>query len=152
MVIRFIGRIQFCAKCTLKIQIHFTSTFKNGLTTFKMISFLKYHGSFMLLVNSKKMYYINYETCAKVYKFHNMHGSTKFCQRGSNFNKAFLFVVFLVDKGRKDPNTTISGSSWARQRNALLTCLFWPNIECWLNSFVIVQEIRTSIAFKLYIL
>ena len=35
----------------------------------------------------------------------SMRGSRKFCQRGSYFDK-----VFLVDEGREDPNTTISGS------------------------------------------
>ena len=43
-----------------------------------------------------------------------MHGSRKFCQRGSNFDK-----VFLVDEGREDPSTTIRGPSSARQRNAI---------------------------------
>ena len=37
-----------------------------------------------------------------------------FCQRGSNFDN-----VFLVDEGREDPNTTISGPSSARQRNVI---------------------------------
>ena len=35
-----------------------------------------------------------------------MRGSRKFCQRGSNFDN-----IFLVDKGREDPSTTISGLS-----------------------------------------
>ena len=41
-----------------------------------------------------------------------MHGSRKFCQRGSNFDN-----VFLVDEGWVDPNSTISisGLSLARQ-------------------------------------
>ena len=43
-----------------------------------------------------------------------MRGSRKFCQRGPNFD-----VIFLVDEGREDPSTTISGSSSARQRNAI---------------------------------
>ena len=43
-----------------------------------------------------------------------MRGSRKFCQRGSN-----LDIVFLVDEGREDPSTTISGLSMARQRNAI---------------------------------
>ena len=30
-----------------------------------------------------------------------------------------FFCCFLVDEGRKDPNTTISGPSSARQRNAI---------------------------------
>ena len=38
---------------------------------------------------------------------------------GSNSdNDFFLFSCFLVDEGRYDANTTISGSSSARQRNA----------------------------------
>ena len=35
-----------------------------------------------------------------------MRGFRKFCQRGSNFGN-----IFLVDKGREDPSTTISGLS-----------------------------------------
>ena len=36
-----------------------------------------------------------------------MRGSRKFCLRGPTLTGFF----FLVDKGRKDPNTTISGPS-----------------------------------------
>ena len=35
-----------------------------------------------------------------------MQGSRKFCQRGSNFDN-----IFLVDRGREDQSTTISGLS-----------------------------------------
>ena len=42
-----------------------------------------------------------------------MHGFSKFCQRGSNSDN-----LFLVDEGREDPNTTKTGPSSARQRNA----------------------------------
>ena len=42
-----------------------------------------------------------------------MRGSRKFCQRGSKFD------FFLVDDGREDPNTTISGPSLACQQNAI---------------------------------
>ena len=51
----------------------------------------------------------------------------------------------------------ISGPSSARQRNAIylngvsLACRWWPNIECWLGSFIVFQGIRTSIAKKSYI-
>ena len=38
-----------------------------------------------------------------------MRGSRKFCQRGFNFDNVF----FLVDQGRKVPNTTISWPSSA---------------------------------------
>ena len=48
-----------------------------------------------------------------------MRGSRKFCQRGSNFDNSFFVCFFLVDEGKEDPNTTISGPSWARQRNAI---------------------------------
>ena len=45
-----------------------------------------------------------------------MHGSRTFCQTGSKFD-VFVLKTFLVDEGREDPNTTISGPSSARQRN-----------------------------------
>ena len=35
------------------------------------------------------------------------------------------FIDFLVDKGRVDPNTTLSGPSSARQRNAIKMTLRW---------------------------
>ena len=43
-----------------------------------------------------------------------MRGSRKLCQRGPT-----LTTFFLVDVGREDPRTTISGLSSARQRNAI---------------------------------
>ena len=67
-----------------------------------------------------------------------MRGSRKFCQRGSNFAN-----VVLVDEGREDSNTTFSRPSSARQRTPLngvpLAYRWWPNIECWLGSFVIFR-------------
>ena len=42
-----------------------------------------------------------------------MRGYRKFCQRGSNFDSCFGFL--LVDKGREDPNTTQSGPSFAKR-------------------------------------
>ena len=39
--------------------------------------------------------------------------------RGGPTLTTFFFLSFLGDEGRKDPNTTISGSSTARQRNAI---------------------------------
>ena len=40
-----------------------------------------------------------------------MRRSRQFCQRRSVFENVFLLflLLFLVDEGRKDPNTTISG-------------------------------------------
>ena len=74
-----------------------------------------------------------------------MRGSRKFCLRGSNFdldNVVLLllffcfclfvyvyfysfFIFFLVDEGRKVPNTTISGPSLACQRNAIKMAFRW---------------------------
>ena len=45
-----------------------------------------------------------------------MRGSRTFCQRGSNFDN---ILSFLVDEGRVDQNTTISGPLSDRQRNAI---------------------------------
>ena len=46
-----------------------------------------------------------------------MRGTRKFCQRGSNFNR--FFWLFLVNERRDDPNTTISGTLRAHQRNTI---------------------------------
>ena len=48
-----------------------------------------------------------------------MRGSRKFCQMGSNFDNVFY------DVGREDPNSTISGPSLARQRNAIKMAFRW---------------------------
>ena len=57
-----------------------------------------------------------------------MHGSRKYCQSKSNFDKVFFFFSFsLVDEGRDDPNTTISGPASAFR---------WPNIESGLAVFL----------------
>ena len=46
-----------------------------------------------------------------------MRGSKKFFQKGSSFD----YVFFLVDEGRKDSNTTISGSTSETPFNWRLT-------------------------------
>ena len=48
----------------------------------------------------------------------SMRGSKKFCHWGPNFDN-FFFCFFLVDEGREDQCTTISGPSSARQQNAI---------------------------------
>ena len=49
----------------------------------------------------------------------------------------FFLFVFLVDEGGEEPNTTISGPSSARQRNAIKWRFaggpLMSNIECWLR-------------------
>ena len=45
-------------------------------------------------------------------------GPESFVRGGPTLTR-FFCCCFLVDEGRKDPNTTISGPSSARQRNAI---------------------------------
>ena len=54
---------------------------------------------------------------------HTLRRSRKFCQRGSK-NDSF-FVVFLVDEGIEDPNTTVNGPSSARQWNTIHMAFPW---------------------------
>ena len=49
-----------------------------------------------------------------------MRRSRKLCQRRSNSGR-----VFLVDKGREDPNTTKSGPSLTCQRKAIYMAFHW---------------------------
>ena len=59
-----------------------------------------------------------------------------------------LTTIILVDKGRVDQNTTISGRTLIgppakHQLNGIsLACWWWPNIECWLGSFVILGDLE----------
>ena len=67
-----------------------------------------------------------------------MRGSRKFCQRGFNSGKVFF------NEGKEDANSTekraIIGLPGKRHLNGvLLACQWWPNIECWLGSFVIFR-------------
>ena len=51
-----------------------------------------------------------------------MRGSRKFCQKGSNSDNVYLLLLFFFWWGgsrREDPNSTKSGPSLARQRNAI---------------------------------
>ena len=75
-----------------------------------------------------------------------MFGSRKFCQRGSNSDNVFFF---LVDQGREDQNITKSGPLLARQENLIKWC-FADGQK--LNSGLVFQRIWTSIAKKPYIL
>ena len=42
----------------------------------------------------------------------DMHGSRKFCQRRSNYDK--VFFVFVFCEGREDPNSTKSKTPFGR--------------------------------------
>ena len=78
----------------------------------------------------------------------------KVIQRGSNFENFFL-LLYLVNEWIWIPLKywAIMGLPAKRHFNGVsLACRWWPNIECWLGSFVIFQGFRTSIAKKPYIL
>ena len=65
-----------------------------------------------------------------------MRGSRKFCKRGFNSDNVYFIFIWWVERGSKI---------------ALKAGWYWPNIECWLGSFLIYQGIWTSIAKKPYI-
>ena len=74
---------------------------------------------------------------------------------GPTLTTFFFIVICLVYEGREDPNANIRGAIIGlpaqRHLNGVsLACRWWPNIKFWLGSFVIFQEIRTSIAKKPY--
>ena len=50
-----------------------------------------------------------------------MRGSRKFFQRGSNYDYVFLLLMM----GEMFPNTNVSGSSSAQQRNAIKIAFRW---------------------------
>ena len=55
-------------------------------------------------------------------------GPESFVRDGPTLKTFFFssfFFLFLVDEGREDPSTTISGPSTARQRNAILLAFRW---------------------------
>ena len=83
-----------------------------------------------------------------------MRGPRKFCQRWSYFDNVFFsfffslfffsfFSFFSLMRGRKDPNTTISGhqrpASETPFNGVPLAGRYGPNIECWIDSFVILR-------------
>ena len=79
-----------------------------------------------------------------------VRGSRKFCRRGSTL---ITFFSWWGEVGSKyDYKWATIGPPAKRHFNGVsLTFRWWPNIECGLGSFVIFQEIRTSIAKKPYI-
>ena len=74
-----------------------------------------------------------------------MRGSRKFFQRGSNFFLINEWIQIPLKSGHHRP----ASEKPLKWRFAGVPMMV--NIECWLGSFVIFQEIRTSIAQKLYI-
>ena len=50
--------------------------------------------------------------------------------RGGPTDNVSLLLFFLVDEGRKDPNTTINGPTLARQQNTILMVFCWRADDC----------------------
>ena len=76
-----------------------------------------------------------------------MWGSRKFCQRWSNFDCFFFCFVVFAWWGER-------GSKYYFKGDILhppAKCWWWPSIECWLDTIVIFQEIRTNTAKKPHI-
>ena len=49
----------------------------------------------------------------------NICGSRNFFRGGPTVLRFFLFFFIIIIREREDPNTTLSGSSLARQQNAI---------------------------------
>ena len=75
----------------------------------------------------------------------------KVLSEGSKFD--YLFFSWSWDRGCKYHYkwAIISPSAKRHLNGVSLAGRWWPNIECWLESFVIFQRTRTSIAKKPYI-
>ena len=82
-----------------------------------------------------------------------MRGSRKFCQRGALTMFSFSFFSWWGEGGNKCYyKRAIIGPPAKPHLNGIsLVSRWWPNIECWLGSFVIFQGIGTSFAKKPYI-
>ena len=72
-----------------------------------------------------------------------MRGSRKFCQRGTKLT-FFLFCFLLVDEGREDPSTTISGPSSAHQQNAIMAFPWRADDGPTLNAGLVAAIFRGS--------
>ena len=77
----------------------------------------------------------------------SMHGTRIFLD-GVHFWRFFFYLIF----SKYHEKRAIIGPPAKRHLNGVsLACQWWPNIECWLGSFMIIQGILTSIAKKPYI-
>ena len=84
-----------------------------------------------------------------------MRGARKFCQRGSKFDNVFFFFFFFFElmRGyriqipRVYKRAIIRPPAKHHLNGVLLAGRGWPNIECWLGSFVIFQWMGTLYTF-----
>ena len=72
-------------------------------------------GLIIIVLNLAKTVYYKGQTGVNKMPHHtlnsisHMRGFSKFCQRRPNFDNVLFIFIFLVDEGKEDPNTTISG-------------------------------------------
>ena len=78
-----------------------------------------------------------------------MRGSGKFCQRGVQLWQVMLCCWWGEGGSKYHYERAIIAPPAKRHLNGVsLACQWWPNVDCWLGSFVIFQGIRTSIVKK----
>ena len=72
-----------------------------------------------------------------------MRGSRKFCQRGSTTLTRFFFFFFSLIRGGRIQIPLLVGHQRPPVKRHLngvsLVGWWWPNIECWIGSFVILR-------------
>ena len=88
------------------------------------------------------------------HNFNNLHARIqKVLSQGVQLWKCF----FIYIQGREDPNkyhykrAIIDPPAKRHLNGVLLAGRWWPNIECWIGTFVIIKGIRTSFAKEPYI-
>ena len=75
-----------------------------------------------------------------VCEYVGMRGSRKFCQRGSKIDGFFLSLMRVGRIQIPHYKRAINGPSAKRHLNGVsLAGRWWPNIECWIGSFVILR-------------
>ena len=77
-----------------------------------------------------------------------MRGSREFFQRGSTLTTVGLFLSFFM-KGREDPNTSKSGPSLARRRNAIRIHWLITKLPSSLKYLAIIDPPTWRVAVKL---
>ena len=109
-----------------------------------------FHGVFQII----EYPYVSVQYCHNC--SNTMRGSRKLCQRG--FDDFFFIVEAVMNEGREErgfkycyKQASISPSAKRHLNGVSLAGQWWPNIEFWLGSFMVVQGIRNSITKKPYI-
>ena len=118
--------------------------------------FCKTSNYMMPIYKDPKTFCIPAYQCLDNAKMYCMRGSRNFFQRGFNFYIFFLLSLFLLLLGERRSKyhykrAIISPPAKRHLNGVSLAGRWWPNTECWLVSFVVLQEIQTNIAKIPYI-